>query len=201
MLRPSVIALTTALAAALLAAGCASPTGSTAAEQRAHILDMREQTVADVDAAHPGTRARLEHVPGYGVFSNVRGQVLFVGAGQGYGVVSDRLTQEDTYMKMVSLGAGYGFGAKDFRALFVFNQPSTLVSFVESGWEFGGSADATAKSGAKGAGVGGAGTASPNMEIYVVTDSGVLAQASIAGTKYWRDSELNETPAPHSDSE
>jgi hypothetical protein len=34
------------------------------------------------------------------------------------------------------------------------------------------------------------------MEIYQFTESGIALQATVAGTKYWKDSKLNEQPIP-----
>jgi hypothetical protein len=39
--------------------------------------------------------------------------------------------------------------------------------------------------------VGVAGEVTGNMEIYNFTESGIALQATIAGTKYWKDAELN----------
>lgn len=48
-------------------------------------------------------------------------------------------------------------------------------------------ADATAKAGVKG----GAADVIPGVRIYQLTDSGLMAQAMLQGTKYWRDDTLN----------
>jgi len=53
-------------------------------------------------------------------------------------------------MKMVEVQAGLGFGIKKFRQVFVFETPTALRDFVESGWEFGGQATAAATDGRRG---------------------------------------------------
>jgi hypothetical protein len=79
---------------------------------------------------------------------------------------------------------------KDFRAVFVFNNRATLERFITSGWEFGGHADAAAKAGDKGAAIGGE-ILIDGITIYQLTESGLALQATIKGTKYWQDAEMN----------
>ena len=94
-------------------------------------------------------------------------------------------------MKMRSVGVGLGIGVKDVRAVFIFKNKRVLNEFVEKGWEFGGQADAAAKSGDKGAAVGGEAYVETGIAIYQLTEAGVALQATIAGTKYWKDKDLN----------
>jgi lipid-binding SYLF domain-containing protein len=101
---------------------------------------------------------------------------------------------KETFMAMGSLGGGVGFGAKDLSVVFIFKDNDVLKKFLESGWQFGGKADASAKAGDKGADLakeGGVDTGGNLFEIYQMTDGGVSLQATVAGTKYWKDKELN----------
>jgi lipid-binding SYLF domain-containing protein len=93
-------------------------------------------------------------------------------------------------MKMGEVGLGLGLGVKDFRAVFVFDNQATFNRFVESGWEFGAHADAAAKAKDKGGAVGGE-VLIDGITIYQLTESGLALQATIKGTKYWKDDELN----------
>jgi len=65
-----------------------------------------------------------------------------------------------------------------------------MSRFIESGWEFGGRADAAAKASDKGAAVGGE-VLGDNITIYQITESGLALQATVKGTKYWKDGTLN----------
>ena len=65
-----------------------------------------------------------------------------------------------------------------------------LTKFVESGWEFGGHADAAAKAGESGAEASGEGAIGP-IKVYAMTESGLALQATVTGTKYWKDKSLN----------
>jgi lipid-binding SYLF domain-containing protein len=92
---------------------------------------------------------------------------------------------------MVSGGVGLGLGVKDFRGVFVFSTREAFKNFTESGWEAGAQADAAAKSGNKGGAAAGAVTVGPGMDLYQMTEQGLALQATIQGTKYYRDDELN----------
>ena len=100
-------------------------------------------------------------------------------------------TGKKTYMKMASGGVGIGLGVKDFRAIFVFDNKDVLESFVNSGWEANAQADAAAKSDSKGGALEGAITVQPGMRLYKLTKNGLALQATIQGTKYWKDGDLN----------
>ena len=116
--------------------------------------------------------------------------IIFASFGGGYGVVKNNRTGKHTYMKMGEAGIGLGLGVKDFRAVFVFHSRDVLQRFIDSGWEFGGHADAAAKAGEKGAAVGGE-VLIDGVTIYQLTESGLALQATLKGTKYWKDAELN----------
>jgi hypothetical protein len=62
--------------------------------------------------------------------------------------------------------------------------------FIESGWEFGGHGYAAAKASDISAAVGGE-MLVDNIAIYQLTESGIALQATIKGTKYWKDGTLN----------
>ena len=66
-----------------------------------------------------------------------------------------------------------------------------MKTFVEKGWDFSGQADAAAKSDQKGGTIGASGSVLPGMEVYQLTKNGIALQATVQGTKYWKDPELN----------
>jgi len=89
-------------------------------------------------------------------------------------------------------GVGLGLGAKDYRQLLIFKSKETLNKFVESVWEFRGHADAAAKAGQSGEKLSGDGAIGADIEAYSMTESGLALQATVAGTKYWKDDSLNQ---------
>ena len=182
----------TILAGALVAlVACTSPAGESGDEQRAAIEEMRRDTLALLYEKQPDAKAKIDGAAGHAVFSNVGVHVIFLGGGSGYGVAVDHDTGKHTYMKMGELSAGLGFGVKDFRAVFYFDNEQAFETFVESGWAFGGSADASAKSGEKGGAADAKGTVASAIHVYQITETGVSLQATVNGTKYWKADALN----------
>ena len=94
-------------------------------------------------------------------------------------------------MKMISAGTGLGIGAKDFRLVFVFETPQALDRFVNSGWDADANAEAIAKTSSKGGTYEGAISASPGVWVYQLTEKGLSLDATLAGTKYYKDDDLN----------
>jgi len=92
---------------------------------------------------------------------------------------------------MVELQAGLGMGVKKFTVVFVFETDKALDSFINSGWEFGGQANASAKSGEKGGEMSGAASVSEGVWMYQMTDKGLSVELTGKGTKYYKDDDLN----------
>ena len=181
------------LGAVLLAGGCSAPKGATIAERKANARQMRDTTLRELYEKRPEAVEKIARAAGYGVFSDWNVNLILLSTGNGWGVVVDKKTGKETFMNMAQLGIGLGLGAKDFRAVFIFRSEEALRKFIHSGWEFGGHADAAAVAGEKGGQASAAGTFQ-DIEIYQFTKNGLALQATIAGTKYWRDKELNEQP-------
>ena len=175
---------------ALLLMGCATTKGTTTQDKRHAILDMKKETLSDLYKVQPQSKSQIKKAPGYAVFSDANINIIFASFGGGIGVVKNNKTGKHTYMKMGELGIGLGLGVKDFRAIFIFHDHKTMNRFIESGWEFGGHADAAAKASDKGAAVSGE-VLVDNITIYQLTESGLALQATVKGTKYWKDGKLN----------
>jgi lipid-binding SYLF domain-containing protein len=170
--------------------GCVTPAHQSAAQKRQSILTMKNEVLSDLYKIKPDVRSQIRRAPGYAVFSNVNINIILASFGGGYGVVKNNRTGKHTYMKMGEVGLGFGAGVKDFRVVFVFHNASTMRRFVDQGWAFGAQADAAAKASDKGAALGGEVTVD-NITIYQLTESGLALQATVKGTKYWKDPTLN----------
>ena len=170
---------------------CVTPQGITKKEQTNYVLEMKDKTLSNLYKIKPETKDMVKKAAGYGVCSNVSSYLLYLNTGSGYGVVIDNATGKKTYMKMAQVGVGLGLGVKDFRVVFIFRNKKVMNNFIEKGWEFGGQADAVAKSGEKGAAVGGEIYIESNIIIYQITEAGAALQATVGGTKYWKDKQLN----------
>lgn len=178
---------------ALVGAVPAARAKGTPAEQRAAIHQTRDNVLAELYKLKPEAKAKINQAAGYAVFSNVGVNLLLASFAGGHGIVVEKGLLKDTvtYMKMGSAGLGLGLGVKDFRAVFVFEGKEQLREFVEQGWDFGGQADAAAKSNEKGGAVATAGNIAPGVEVYQITKNGLALQATLQGTKYWKDKSLN----------
>lgn len=184
------LSLAGGLLLSLMLSSCTTTKGSTPAEKRQAVLNMRTEALAELYKLHPDARAQIAASPGYAVFSNANVNVIFASVGGGYGVVENKRLKKSVYMKMGEAGVGLGLGAKDFRVVLIFKTQESLDAFIDNGWEFGGHADAAAKAGDKGAAIGGEAMLN-GMTIYQFTESGLALQATFKGTKFWKDSELN----------
>jgi lipid-binding SYLF domain-containing protein len=191
------VILLTCLAAVLAmpaTAGLFSAKGDNAEEKRAAVRKQRDEILAKLYAAHPDAKDKIQKAAGYGTFNNKNMNLFFLSSGSGYGMVVDKNGKE-TFMAMGSLGGGVGIGAKDISVVFIYKNADVMNKFIESGWQFGGEADATAKAGDKGAAASkeaAADTGANVFEIYQITDTGAALQATVAGTKYWKDKDLNK---------
>lgn len=179
------------LLAGILLAGCGPKKSLTLEERRQVVLDMEKETLARLYEESPGAKEKVANGAGYGVFTNANVNLLLVAAGGGYGVVVDNATGKRTYMKMAEGGVGLGLGAKDYRQVMVYRTKTAMTKFVESGWGVGANADAAAKTSGGGAEASGEGDLSSDIEIYSMTEAGLALQATVKGTKYWKDDSMN----------
>jgi len=167
------------------------PKGYTPDQKRQFVLNMMEDSLGKLYTEKPYTRKLIANAAGYGVFSNLNAQIIFVGGGSGYGVVIDNENGTKTYMNMAEGSLGLGVGVKDFREIIIFNSPAVLHKFINFGWEVKLKGDAAAKSGQKGGALDTATDFQSDVVIYQITESGVVLSANFGGSKYWIDKELN----------
>lgn len=186
--RPRVFGL---VLIALLMSSCAGTSSNgTVQEQRQQVLRMKDDVLTQLFKDKPDVRNQINSAAGYAVFSNANINLIFVAAGGGYGVAKNMATGRYTYMNMAEGGVGLGFGAKDYRIVMVFHNEPALNQFIDSGWTFGGNADAAAKAGDKGGSVQGEAYYG-DVTVYTFTEAGLALQATIKGTKFWKDKDLN----------
>lgn len=160
-------------------------------KERAELQDSREAALEKLYSERPATRDELQSAKGYAVFSTVGINLFLVSTERGGGILRDNRNGKDTYMKMFSAGGGIGLGIKDFSLIFVFHTVTAMDNFQSEGWDFSGQADASAESGDKGMGAEAAATLMPGTTIYQLTDAGLALQATLKGTKFWADEDLN----------
>jgi lipid-binding SYLF domain-containing protein len=184
-------AIVSTVALALLSASviCAADDN---AQKQAKIRKGVAETLKDLYKLQPGAQAAIQKAAGYAVFKNFGTNLLVVSTASGSGIATNNQTKQDTFMKMVSAGAGLGVGVKDFRVIFVFETDKAFNQFLNSGWSGSGQADAAAKAGASGGAVSGAVEVAPDVYVYQITKNGLALQLTLQGTKYYKDDDLNK---------
>jgi lipid-binding SYLF domain-containing protein len=160
-------------------------------KEQKEVRNMAQDTLQRLYKADPKTKAAVQGAAGYAVFSNLGVKILVAGSGKGQGIAVNNKSKKETFMKMLELQAGLGFGVKKFRVVFVFDNEKALNSFVNSGWEFGGQSTAAAKTGDKGGAMAGAVSVSDGVWMYQLTDKGLALEITAKGTKYYKDDDLN----------
>jgi lipid-binding SYLF domain-containing protein len=180
-----------ALTVALLTAGWSSAKDSPA-DKKEKVRKMASQTLADLYKLHPAAQGAVQKSAGYAVFSNLGVNVLLLSTAHGSGLAVNSKTKQETFMKMISAGVGIGAGVKDFRVIFVFESDQALAGFINSGWDASGQADAAAKAGKEGGAYSGATSVAPGVWVYQITKNGLALQATLQGTKYSKDDDLNK---------
>ena len=140
--------------------------------------------------AKPELKGEVGKAPGYAVFTTYGISFIFGGAG-GKGVVHDNKTQRNTYMEMASGSVGAQIGASESDVLMIFKTVAAMDDFVNKGWAAEGGATVGAGAAGKTAGGGMGSSATNTMQSYTLTKNGLEAGVAIAGSKYWKDKELN----------
>lgn len=159
-------------------------------EKRAEIDQAVDEVLSDLYREEPEAESFLEQSAGYAVFSSIGVNVMVLSTANGKGVVIGK-HGERTYMKMFSAGVGVGMGIKVFRLIFVFDNDAVMNTFIEEGWTAGVQADAAATHNDEGDAASLAIDISPGVKLIQLTESGLALQATIQGTKYLKDDELN----------
>ncbi len=162
------------------------------AELQQEARSMASETLKSLYQTSPGAKAAVERAAGYAVFSNFGMKLFVAGGGTGKGLAVDNKTKKETFMKMVEIQAGLGFGVKKFRLVWVFENKSDLDKFINTGMEISAQSSATAKAGGKGTEVfSGAMSISPGVWLYQLSDDGLALELTAKGTKYYKDDTLN----------
>lgn len=176
----------------ICALAVAAQTADTKKEkQQKDVRDATHKALQDLYKAEPHAKSAVKHAAGYAVFNNMGVKILLAGSGTGKGIAVNNKTKKETFMKMIELQAGLGMGVKKFAVVFVFDNEKVFDSFVNSGWQFGGQANASATTGTKGGQMSGAASVSDGVWMYQITEKGLAAEITAKSTKYYKDDSLN----------
>ena len=162
----------------------------------AGIFDSKDEQRTQIDADEKATLARLfeedeqanrlyEGAYGYATFDIIKVSLGLTGGG-GQGVAVNKGTGARTYMRMGTGGLNFGAGGQLYQLVFLFEDGPTFERFIDEGWEAGASANAVAGN----LGANKSATFINGVAVYQMTEAGLMLQADISGTKYWK-SKLN----------
>ena len=188
-MKSKVIISAVALAVLSVSTICAADTPE---EKKAKIRQGVSQTLQDLYKLQPAAQGAIQKAAGYAVFKNFGTNLLVVSTASGSGIATNNQSKQDTFMKMISAGAGLGVGVKDFRVIFVFTSDKAFNDFLTSGWSGSAQADAAAKAGSSGGAVSGAVEVAPDVYVYQITKNGLALRLTLQGTKYYKDDDLNK---------
>ena len=139
-------------------------------EQQQAILNIRDQTLRQLNQLKPLAKTEIEQAAGYGVFE-VNGLNAVLAETHGRGVVVEKATGKVAYMQLARTDLRPGATVQPYRQVLVFRNPQKLSRFVA----FGSPADASRD---------------PDIKVYRLNEKGVAVQADW-GARYFRDPDLN----------
>lgn len=180
--RQSLAAAVTSLAL------CTVPVQAADKGRQAEVVKVTDSALSDFYKSDPKIKGQVDAAPGYAVFTTYGISFLVGGAG-GKGVVYDKATKNRTYMELASASAGPQIGASETRYLFIFKSPAEMKQFIDKGWEASASAAAGAGAGDKTANA--STGAFTGGQMYTLTKTGLQVGVAAAGTKVWKDKDLN----------
>jgi len=195
-LKIFLVSLCAAAAATIAIAGNSEKDEMDARQGREKIDLETKSTLERLFAENESAKALYDKAYGYAVFDNLK-LSLFISGGGGKGVAVEKESGKRTYMNMGTAGLNLGLGGQKYQVVFLFELKDKFDDFVDKGWQADASANAVA--GKSGANVGARFV--NGMAIYQFTEAGLMLQADIAGTKYWKNDNLNKYPEEESAAE
>jgi lipid-binding SYLF domain-containing protein len=158
---------------------------------REQVREMAQDALATLYETAPAAHRAVDRAAGYAVFSTFGIKLFFAGGTTGKGLVVNKRTSRQTFMKMVQVQGGLGFGVNQNRLIFVFTNEQALRNFIDQGWAFGTQANVSAMAGGQGSMFSGAAALAPGVYLYQLTETGLSATLTVSGTKFFKDPDLN----------
>jgi lipid-binding SYLF domain-containing protein len=153
---------------------------------RAKIDQSAAEAISRLSAQNATAKERYEGSVAYAVF-DTRKLSLLITTGFGSGVAVDRESGERIYMKMATGGLNLGYGVQSFQVVFLFPDRATFTDFVENGWTADAEASAAANQDSEDAAM----RLKNGVSVYKLNEKGLVLSATLSGTKYWKDDDLN----------
>ncbi|MBP2680673.1 MAG: hypothetical protein H6Q78_536 [Candidatus Krumholzibacteriota bacterium] len=182
------VCLALALVPAAASIAAASEKDEMKARHKMEDVDLTAKNTLDQLLKESETAKELfDKAYGYAVFDNLK-LAFGISGGGGSGVAVERATGKRTYMNMGTGGIGFGIGGQKYQVVFLFEAQKPFEDFVENGWK----ADAAANAAAGSEGVSLQTGFVNGLAVYQITDKGLMLNADISGSKYWKDKNLNK---------
>jgi len=118
----------------VLVAGVFASAGDSPDQKRGKTHKMAAQSLKDLYKTEPTAQGAIQKSAGYAVFNNMGTNLFLLSTARGSGMAVNSKSKQETFMKMISAGAGLGLGVKDYRVIFVFENDKALSQFLDSGW-------------------------------------------------------------------
>ena len=158
------------------------------AKKQAEIRKVTQASLQKFYKAKPELKGEVEKAPGYAVFTTY-GLSFLIGGSGGKGIAHDNKTKKDTFMHLAQASAGAQVGIAESETLFVFPSQKALDDFVNNGWEASGGG--SVQGGVVGKSAGPASGGTTDAHYYTLTKNGLQVGLAVAGTKIWKDKDLN----------
>src|SRR5215468_70795 len=119
-----------AVLAVILLAVTVTSAGDSADKKRDKTRKMADKTLQDLYKLEPTAKEAIQKSAGYAVFNNMGTNLLLLSTARGAGIAVNSQNKQETFMKMISAGAGLGVGVKDYRVIFMFENDKALTRFL-----------------------------------------------------------------------
>ena len=160
-------------------------------QERAAVRRQSGEVLTRLYAARPEAKAAISAAAGYATFRNFGLKIGVVGTGKGRGLAVLNEPRRETFMRFVEVQAGVGVGIKKYDLVFVFDDAKAFESFIDKGWQPSSQSTVAVKHKSAGRSFEGATAVAPGVWLYQLTSSGLAAEITIKGSKYFKDKELN----------
>lgn len=170
----------------VMSAATIATAGEKQQETRDALDANAKETLEKLFEKNEASKKQFDESYGYAVFNNLKTAIMLA-AGRGKGVAVHKESGKKTYMKMGSLGVNIGYGIKKMQVVFIFENQKAFDNFVNNGWR----ADAAAEAAVVEKGGTAAAEFRNGIAAYEFTDKGLMLQANLSGTKYYKSKKLN----------
>lgn len=165
------------LAAVVLTAGC-SPVPKRAESRE--VLDAQiNEAIVRFKEEDPGIQRFFDQSAGYAVFPRVFKGAFWIGGAHGNGMLYEG-TQATGYVSLSQATLGFSFGGEFFREIIFFRTTADIERFKIKDYTFSAQATAVAIT----AGAAAKADYRDGMAVFVMTDAGLMVDASVGGQKF-----------------